>query len=59
MMMGDGEVLGDGQLGPQAEPGGNPAIAQQNLEAEAAIRQDLLSKAYGTEVSPRRAVDKS
>jgi len=58
MMMGDGEVLGDGQLGPQAQQGGDPAIEQQNLEAEAAIRQDLLTKAYGSEVAPRRAVEK-
>jgi hypothetical protein len=58
MMMGDGDVLGDGQLGPESKQGADPAVEQQNLEAEAAIRQDLLTKAYGSEVSPRRAIQK-
>jgi hypothetical protein len=56
MMMGDGEVLGDGQLGPQGAA--DPGVEQQNLQAENAIRQDLLTAAYGSEVSPRRAVEK-
>lgn len=58
MMMGDGDVLGDGQLGPESKQGADPAVEQQNLEAEAAIRQDLLTKAYGSETAPRRAIQK-
>jgi len=57
MMMGDGEVLGDGQLGPQGTPA-DPNVEQQNLQAEAAIRQDLLTAAYGNETPSRRTVDK-
>jgi Phage portal protein, SPP1 Gp6-like len=57
MMMGDGEVLGDGQLGPQGTPA-DPNAEQQNLQAEAAIRQDLLTAAYGNETPSRRTVDK-
>jgi hypothetical protein len=57
MMMGDGEVLGDGQLGPQGAPA-DPNVEQQNLQAEAAIRQDLLTAAYGNTVPSRRTVDK-
>jgi hypothetical protein len=58
MMMGDGDVLGDGQLGPQPQGGGDPVEAQQNLQAAAAIRQDLLTQAYGTQTSSRRAADR-
>jgi len=57
MMMGDGEVLGDGQLGAQGTPA-DPNVEQQNLQAEAAIRQDLLTAAYGNETPSRRTVDK-
>jgi hypothetical protein len=58
MMMGDGDVMGDGQLGPQGPEGGSPEVAQQNLEAEAAIRQTLLNDAYGTTLPSRRAIGK-
>jgi hypothetical protein len=58
MMMGDGDVMGDGQLGPQSPQGGSPEVAQQNLEAEAAIRQTLLNDAYGTKLPSRRAIGK-
>jgi hypothetical protein len=58
MMMGDGDVLGDGQLGPQAKQGGDPAVEQQNLEGEAAIRQNLLNDAYNTQLPARRVIDK-
>jgi hypothetical protein len=63
MMMGNGDMMGDGQLGAPA-PEGEPmdpeaaAEAQMNIQAEAQIRQTLLNDAYGTNVSPRRTVDK-
>jgi len=59
MMMGDGDVMGDGQLGPQSPTGdADPQAMQQNLEAEAQIRQTLLNDAYGTRLPSRRTVDK-
>ena len=59
MMMGDGDVLGDGQLGPQGKDPEAGAIAQQNLEAESEIRNTLVTEAYGTKVPSRRTPDKS
>ena len=58
MMMADGDVMGDGQLGPEAKTGIDPQQAQQNLEAEAQIREDLLNSAYATKIPSRRTVDK-
>ena len=58
MMRGDGDVLGDGQLGPQPKNGGDPSVEQQNVQAEAAIKQDLITQAYGTKIPSRRTVDK-
>lgn len=58
MMMGDGDVLGDGQIGPQVDKGVDPAVQQQNLEAESAVRQTLLNDAFGTKLPSRRTVDK-
>lgn len=60
MVLGDGDVMGDGQLGPQQKQI-DPETAQEmqtNVAAEAQIRQNLISQAY-SEVSPtRRVVDK-
>ena len=58
-MLGDGDVLGDGQLGPQnpQDPNSQEAAAQ-NLDAEAQIRESLVSQAYGTQTPSRRTVDK-
>jgi hypothetical protein len=58
MMMGDGDVLGDGQIGPQIDKGVDPAVQQQNLEAESDVRQTLLNDAFGTKLPSRRTVDK-
>ena len=61
MMMGDGDTLGDGQVGPQgsgADEAGNQQSAMQNLEAEDAIRNTLVTEAYGTKTPSRRLVDK-
>ena len=59
MMMGNGEVLGDGIGGTQgsATPEQGQS-AMENLAAEDQIRDSLLQGAYGTQVPTRRTVDK-
>jgi hypothetical protein len=59
VMLGDGDVLGDGALGPQ-EPGSMGASQEgaQNLELEQNIRETLVNQAYGASTSPRRQVDR-
>lgn len=60
--LGDGDVLGDGIEGaPSEENAKNPenlATEQANMEAEAAIRNKLVTDAYGTKIPQRRAVDR-
>jgi hypothetical protein len=58
MMMGNGDVMGDGQLGPQSPEGVDPAVQQQNLGEESVVRQTLLNDAYGTKLPSRRKIDK-
>jgi hypothetical protein len=61
LMMGNGDVMGDGQLGPQGQgiaAEADQQIAQQQLQAESDIRDTLVAQAYGTQIPPRRAVDK-
>jgi hypothetical protein len=58
MMMGDGDLLGDGQLGAEGTDPDAALVAQENLQAEDSIRQTLVDGAYGTQVPSRRAVDK-
>lgn len=61
MMMGNGDVMGDGQLGPQGsgeDAANDQMAAQANFEAEDKIRTDLVNKAYGNNAPTRRAVDK-
>jgi hypothetical protein len=59
MMMGDGDVLGDGVVGP---PDGvspaDAAVAQENQAAEAQIRETLVTQAYGENPPAKRTVDK-
>lgn len=62
MMMGDGDVLGDGVLGP-ANPDGSqdPAdqqITEMQLAAEQKIKETLINDAYGEQEPTRRLVDK-
>ena len=60
MMMGNGDVLGDGELGPQ-QPQQTPdqqIAAEQSMEQEAEIRNTLVTEAYGTTIPSRRTVDK-
>jgi hypothetical protein len=60
MQLGDGDILGDGQLGPAGTetPQSADEAAQQNLAAEQEIRNTLVTQAYGTKVPQRAAVDK-
>jgi hypothetical protein len=56
MMLGDGDVLGDGQVGPQGQDPAAAEIQQQNDMAEQEIRQTLVTEAYGTNLPQRRTV---
>jgi len=60
--LGDGDVLGDGIEGaPSEENAKNPdnlASEQANMDAESAIRNKLVTEAYGTKLPQRRAVDR-
>jgi hypothetical protein len=63
VMLGDGDTLGDGELGPAAEPGKKPSPEQEqdfevNLQAESKIKQTLLNDAYGTTIPARRTIDR-
>jgi hypothetical protein len=58
-MMGDGDVLGDGQLGaPGTDAQGDAAVSAEQLQAEQEIRNTLVTEAYGTNIPQRRTVDK-
>ena len=57
MMMGDGDTLGDGQLGPQGSDPEAEEVAQESFAAEEEIRNTLVTEAYGTKL-PMRRVDK-
>jgi hypothetical protein len=56
MMMGDGDVLGDGQVGPEGQDPGAAQVEQENLMAEQQIRETLVTEAYGTRTPSRKAV---
>ena len=60
--LGDGDVMGDGVEGaPSPENVENPVNQESeamNAQAEAAIRESLLTQAYGTKIPQRRAVDR-
>jgi hypothetical protein len=61
MMMGDGDILGDGILGPTDPQNPTPQGQQEvgmELQGEQKIRQDLVQDAYGTQLPSRRTVDK-
>jgi hypothetical protein len=61
-MLGDGDVMGDGVLGPQTpDNASDPAnVADEGIEkqGEQAIREALVTEAYGTKAPQRKAVDK-
>jgi len=61
--LGDGDVMGDGIEGPQTDANvKDPAQEQQvgiEKSQEAAIREKLVTEAYGTKIPQRRTVDKN
>jgi hypothetical protein len=63
MMMGDGDVLGDGIEGsPQSPTADNPENRQSvgtEFMAEQDIRNKLVTEAYGTKIPARQTVDKN
>ena len=58
MMMGNGDVMGDGQLGPQGTDPQAGLVDQENLQAESDIRNTLVQEAFGNNPPPMRPVDK-
>jgi hypothetical protein len=58
MMMGDGDMLGDGQIGQEGTDPEAPAVEAESLMAEQQIRETLVSQAYGANVPKNRTVDK-
>jgi hypothetical protein len=60
VMLGDGDVLGDGISGPAEQGANDPMLNNTGVEAqgEAEIRNALVTQAYGTKVPSRRTVDK-
>jgi hypothetical protein len=62
MQLGDGDVMGDGVMGVP-DPANPENLASQEtkgmeVEAEAQIRNKLVTDAYGTKIPQRRTVDK-
>ena len=61
-VIGDGDMMGDGMQGPQdADNPLNPASQEtkgMEVEAEAEIRNKLVTDAYGTKIPQRRTVDR-
>ena len=60
MMMGNGDVLGDGIEGPPQEEANNPAANQEPemMQMEAELRNKLVSNAYGANIPQRETVDR-
>ena len=59
VMLGDGDVLGDGQVGPQGQDPQAQQIAMDNASAEQQIRETLVTEAYGTTGATRQVVGKA
>jgi hypothetical protein len=60
--LGDGDIMGDGMMGPQDPANPENAASQETkgieVQAEAEIRNKLVTDAYGTKIPQRRTVDK-
>jgi hypothetical protein len=60
--LGDGDIMGDGMLGPQDPANPQNAGSQETkgieVQAEAELRNKLVTDAYGTKLPQRRTVDK-
>ena len=61
MMMGDGDVLGDGIEGPPEEGEDNPVLNSNPVEeeGEASMRETLVQQAYGANIPTRDPIDSS
>jgi hypothetical protein len=61
-MLGDGDVMGDGMMGPESKDNPANAASQEakglEVQAESEIRNKLVTDAYGTKIPQRRSVDK-
>jgi hypothetical protein len=60
MMMGDGDVMGDGIEGPPEEGADNPEL-NSNMEeeqGEASMRETLVQQAYGANIPTRDPIDR-
>jgi Phage portal protein, SPP1 Gp6-like len=61
-MLGDGDVMGDGVLGPQTSENAQNPLNQQTegmeKQGEASVREKLVTEAYGTKMPQRRTVDR-
>jgi hypothetical protein len=60
MMMGDGDVLGDGIEGPPEEGAEDPEL-NSNMEeeqGESSMRETLVQQAYGANIPTREAIDR-
>jgi hypothetical protein len=61
--LGDGDILGDGILGPQDPANPQNAASQETkgaeVQGEADIRNKLVTEAYGTKIPQRRIIDKN
>jgi hypothetical protein len=60
--LGDGDIMGDGIEGPQTDANVKDPAQEQMVgiekSQEAAIREKLVTEAYGTKIPQRRTVDK-
>jgi hypothetical protein len=59
MMMGDGDVLGDGIEGPPKEGEDNPELNAnpEEEQGEASMRETLVQQAYGANIPQRESID--
>jgi hypothetical protein len=61
MMMGDGDILGDGILGNPQQEGNSPLnqeLEAMDFQGEESLRSELVTEAYGTKLPSRRVIDK-
>ena len=61
MMLGDGDVMGDGIIGPANDQSAKDPNLNSTMmadQAEAGLREKLVTEAYGTVVPQRRTVEK-
>ena len=60
-MLGDGDIIGDGVVGPEnPDTSSIPGVNANPItdQAEGALREKLITEAYGTKIPQRRVVEK-